>query len=141
MKRSVRSTGCVVLLALMSCRDATVGKPPIENSAMPPLTFSQADHDKSVPIKLGDIVHLTLNETPTTGFRWDIEEGNSAILEILSSEYNQPPGASVGGAGEHNWTFKARQAGNVRLVLKRWRAWEGDKSVAERFNITFRIAG
>jgi inhibitor of cysteine peptidase len=37
------------------------------------------------------------------------------------------------------WTLRARAPGRTRVGLKRWRHWEGDKSVVERFAVTLDI--
>jgi inhibitor of cysteine peptidase len=107
---------------------------------MPSLTLTHADQGKSLTVSPGDTVSLTLDEAPTTGYRWDIERSNAEILEVLDSTYRQPGQSAVGGSGEHSWTFKAKREGSVQLVLKRWRSFEGDTSVVERFDVTIRVA-
>ena len=79
---------------------------------------------------------------PTTGravrdrHRWALEARSDAHLELVDSTYIAAPGTAAGRAGRHVWNFKVRQAGDVRLALKLWRAWEGDKSIADRFDVT-----
>lgn len=37
------------------------------------------------------------------------------------------------------WTLRARASSRTRVGLKRWRHWEGDKLVVERFAITLQV--
>jgi predicted secreted protein len=37
------------------------------------------------------------------------------------------------------WRLRARARGRTRVELKRWRHWEGDQSIVERFGITLDI--
>jgi predicted secreted protein len=39
------------------------------------------------------------------------------------------------------WKLVARRPGRTRVALKRWRHWEGDASIAERFAVTLDIKG
>jgi predicted secreted protein len=68
-----------------------------------------------------------------------LEKDNDEILELLHSEYNQPTVSVVGGGGQRIWKFKAKKTGDARLVLKRWRAWEGNKSTVERFEVIIHV--
>jgi inhibitor of cysteine peptidase len=103
------------------------------------MTLTQSNNGKSVTISQGETVRMRLDENPSTGFRWVLEQGNDEILELLTSDYIQGSGAGVGGAGQRVWKFTAKKSGDVRLVMKRWRAWEGDKSTVERFEVTIRV--
>jgi hypothetical protein len=37
--------------------------------------------------------------------------------------------------------FTAKAPGTARVVLKKWRSWEGDAGVVERFRFEMRIGG
>lgn len=101
--------------------------------------LTQADEGKSISIKMGDVMEISLNENSSTGFRWSLEKSNDEILELLNSDYIQAFGSEVGSGGKRIWKFKAKKSGDVLLVLKRWRAWEGDKSIVERFDAIIRV--
>jgi inhibitor of cysteine peptidase len=103
-------------------------------------TITKADAGKTVTVSPGGTVAISLDENPTTGFRWELEPRDDAALELLSSEYIAPaPGAGVGGGGRRLWTFKAKKSGEVRLVLKRRRVWQKDDSDGERFEVTIGV--
>lgn len=108
---------------------------------MPVLTLTRADNGKSVTVRPGENVVLELYENPTTGFRWTLEQTNAEIVELVESNYIQGVTSGIGAGGQHSWTFKAKKAGSARIELKLWRAWEGDKSIIERFVVTIRVTG
>ena len=89
-------------------------------------------------VKVGDSIVLQLPENPTTGYSWAIDAIDSKLLEAGAPAYHGE-GASLGSGGAKTWTLKARAPGRTRVELKRWRHWEGDKSVVERFAVTLDI--
>jgi inhibitor of cysteine peptidase len=105
------------------------------------MTLTQADNGKAVMVRSGEKIVLRLNENPTTGFQWALEQDNDEIVELVESDYIQAPSAGVGAGGQHVWTFKAKKSGSARIALKLWRAWEGDKSITERFEVTIHVTG
>jgi inhibitor of cysteine peptidase len=103
------------------------------------VTLTEADNGKSIAVPLGGKVILQLNETPSTGFRWAVDTGDNEIIELHGSDYIQAPGSAVGGGGQHVFVFEAKRSGSVRLLLKLRREWEGDKSIAARFEVTIHV--
>jgi inhibitor of cysteine peptidase len=103
------------------------------------VTLTEADNGKSIAVPLGEKVILRLNETPSTGFRWAVDTGDNEIIELHGSDYIQAPGSAVGGGGQHVFVFEAKRSGSVRLLLKLRREWEGDKSIAARFEVTIHV--
>ena len=84
-------------------------------------------------------MEISLKENPSTGFRWSLEKSNDEILELLNSDYIQASGPEVGSGGKRIWKFIAKKTGDVHLVLKLWRAWEGNRSIVKRFEAIIRV--
>jgi inhibitor of cysteine peptidase len=126
-------------MSLSGCQGSSRGASFSEEKTLSDTTLTQADKGKSVTIRSGEVMGISLDENPGTGFRWTLEQGNGEILELLSSDYIQAPGSEVGGGGKRIWKFKAKKVGDVQLVLKRWRPWEGDNSTVERFEIIVHV--
>lgn len=102
-------------------------------------TLTSADNGKSIEVQVGDSVVVRLPENPATGFVWAIDKAGDDVLPLETSGYSPAAGAGVGGGGQRSLTFRAIRAGTLRLQLKLWREWEGDKSIAERFTATIRV--
>src|SRR5262245_61588012 len=105
------------------------------------MTLTRGDNGKTIEVQAGDSVVVRLDENPTTGFIWAIDQDNDDILPLRHSDYTMAPGAGIGGGGQRTLTFQAQKAGTVSLQLKLWREWEGDQSITERFFVTIQVGG
>lgn len=103
------------------------------------VTLTQRDNGKSIQIQVGDRVVVQLPENPTTGFQWSLDHTNDEVLQLENSEYNSPLAGSVGGSGQHTFTFQGKKPGVAESHFKLWRDWEGDKSITKRFVVTVEV--
>jgi inhibitor of cysteine peptidase len=99
--------------------------------------LTSADNGQMVSFPQGASGELRLPESPTTGYRWTLESA-PPNLTLGEGEFT-PVQPTPGGGGERRWPFQARSHGVATLALKRWRDWEGEASVIERFQVTLRI--
>ncbi len=104
---------------------------------MATITGTASSNGGSLHAHVGDELVLHLPEAPTTGFRWKVEDA-PANLTLEHDSFDS--GSGVGGRGTRTFQFRATAAGDARLALKRWREFEGETSVAERFQVTLRVA-
>jgi inhibitor of cysteine peptidase len=126
-------------LFLSGCQVCNQGESYREGKTLAGMALTQSDNGKSVTICPGETVSISLDENPSTGFQWALEQRNDEVLELLTSDYIQASSTGVGGGGQHVWKFTAKKSGEVGLVMERWRAWEGEKSIVERLKFTIRI--
>jgi inhibitor of cysteine peptidase len=103
------------------------------------VTLTAADNGKSIAVHEGDLVVVRLPETPTTGFRWHIIQADD-IIEPEGDSFELAPDPTFGSGGVHEFRFRARARTPGRLELKHWQAWEGDKSVIDRFRLDVALA-
>ena len=101
--------------------------------------LSSADKGKTINLRVGADATLRLPENPLTGYRWAIETADENVAEIKEQAYD-PASDAVGGGGEARWLMKAKSPGATTIKLKRWRQWEGESSVVERFELTLRVS-
>jgi|PlaIllAssembly_1097288.scaffolds.fasta_scaffold2475863_1 inhibitor of cysteine peptidase len=103
---------------------------------MAAITLTRAEHGKSIEAHVGDVITVTLDENPTTGFRWAIDKSDDVdVVALSSSEYAAAPRSRVGKGGRRVVTFEVRKTGTSTIQLKLWREWEGDQSVTQRFAV------
>jgi inhibitor of cysteine peptidase len=103
------------------------------------LTLTRTDNGKSITMQVNDLLLLSLDENPTTGFQWAIDGVGSDLVKLQASEYVPAGESRVGGGGQRILTFKVQQAGIDQLRLKLWREWEGEPSIVERFTVTLQV--
>lgn len=94
----------------------------------------QQDNGKLIRLIPGELLSVHLPENCSTGYRWTLEAPvleNILLLERTFLEGKMPP--VIGAGGIRVWVFRATKIGKTQINLKRWRPWEGEKSVKERF--------
>jgi inhibitor of cysteine peptidase len=102
-------------------------------------SLTAADNGKSIELKVGAEATLRLPENPSTGYRWAVDAADSKIVDITQSEY-APASNAPGAGGETQWAIKAKAPGSTTIKFKRWRPWEGDKSLIERYEVTVHVS-
>src|SRR5262249_45985894 len=129
---------CVWLLLPVSCKgtrhEARTGSCPVST-----IMLMRADNGKTIEICVDDTLVIRLDENPTTGYQWAMEEPNEEVVALQSADYLRSRSAGVGGGGQRVWTLTAKKTGVVILRLKLWRAWEGETSIVERFTVTLHV--
>ncbi|SDY89968.1 inhibitor of cysteine peptidase [Micromonospora pattaloongensis] len=96
------------------------------------INLARADAGRAHRAVPGDVVVVRLDETPTSGHRWQIEEYDPAVLRP-SGEEALAPASRTGGQGLRELRFDVIGAGSSRLALALRRAWEGAASAVDRF--------
>jgi inhibitor of cysteine peptidase len=102
------------------------------------LTIGESDNGRTVDVRLGEEVRITLPENATTGYRWAIDRYDEEFIEALATEPHYTAKA-IGSGGEVTFIFKGKQAGTGEIVLKHWRHWEGESSITKRFSIRLNV--
>jgi inhibitor of cysteine peptidase len=103
---------------------------------MAEVTVTKAQDGQTVEVRGGDAISLELPENPSTGYTWAFTAIDETALEVGRQSYQ---GTGVGSGGMKTWRLTARAPARTRVELKRWRHWEGDRSIVERFAVTFDI--
>jgi inhibitor of cysteine peptidase len=88
---------------------------------------------------LDETIVVRLDETPATGFRWAVDHVDDQVLAAQGSEFQLPPNAAMGAAGQRTFAFKAINRGTGRIALVLRREWEGLGSAADQFEVTVRV--
>lgn len=89
------------------------------------VTVSQADNGKTVSLRTGDYLNVTLQENPTTGYRWVVTERDDSRLRLVGDQYAAPdpgPTGQTGGGGQRLLRFQALGEGPTCLRLEYRRA-------------------
>jgi inhibitor of cysteine peptidase len=95
---------------------------------------------RTLNLRVGDGVKLSLPENPTTGYRWEFLAKPEPVCVIVSDGYVASGGAGGGGAvgsgGTHEWMFRAVSKGTGGVSLAHRRPWEKDVAPAQTFTLT-----
>jgi predicted outer membrane repeat protein len=100
---------------------------------------NDSDNGREITLEQGQILIVTLESNPTTGYSWEVVESPDLILEqIGKAEYKwseQRDSPIVGAGGWEVYRFKAVIPGSETLELVYRRPWETDTEPAKTFSI------
>jgi inhibitor of cysteine peptidase len=110
--------GAILLLHVSGAVAAEAVKAQVKVHAMQSLT--EADNERTVDLRVGESVRLTLPENATTGYRWAIDRYDEQLFEVVATEPHYPKD-SIGAGGDVSFTFRAKKSGSGEIALKNWR--------------------
>ena len=92
-----------------------------------------------VELDQGQVLVITLESNPTTGYQWEPVEGQESVLqqmgeaEFKPSETGEPPLAGSGGS--EIFRFKATSSGQMTLQIIYHRSWEEGVEPLKTFSL------
>ena len=103
------------------------------------VNVNEADDGGQIELEQGQILVVTLESNPTTGYQWEQAEDQEPILEqmgeaeFIPSDEGEPPMAGAG--GWEIFRFKAISAGKMTLQLVYHRTWEEGVEPVNTFSL------
>lgn len=117
------------LLVLAGCASTPPSSIALDDDAKCPLTLQR-----------GQILILSLQSNPTTGYRWHLRDVTTEQLKSLGPEvFSSPKTGVIGGDGTSTWRFEAANTGTGRLYLTYQRPWESDSEPAGLFDCRIEV--
>ena len=122
--------------------------PDEEKSApAPPVTgkveLTAADAGKTVRAAVGNLVTITLQSNPSTGYNWELRDFDYGAADFYKSETAPADGGNVlfGAPSKTIVTLQAVKPGlqDIKLVYRR--LWEPPEQVAESFAFRLQVEG
>ncbi|WP_276504300.1 protease inhibitor I42 family protein [Terrimonas pollutisoli] len=92
-----------------------------------------AGSNTSIAVHKGDTIEIQLEETPTAGYSWEIDNMDTNIFELQSSDYKLYNEGGIGGSGLRTMIFLVDGQGNGRIKLKNSQRWSGD--IYQKFEV------
>ncbi|HZK49025.1 MAG TPA: protease inhibitor I42 family protein [Thermoleophilia bacterium] len=103
-----------------------------------PLTLTKDAGGGSAEIKVGQLVEVSLDGNPTTGYSWEVKQSGEPVLRPQGEPayvQAETDGTVVGGGGTYTFTFVGSEAGTATLELIYHRSWETDVAPLETFTL------
>lgn len=107
--------------------------------------LARAGDEAAKPIEttVGAEFAIELKSNPTTGYQWQVQKLDEAMVKAIGSSYHSDPQPKkngepmVGVGGKEIWKFKALKAGETTIEMKYVRPWEKDTPPVQ--TATFRV--
>ena len=96
------------------------------------IDLTEADDGRTVPVKIGDRVVVTLPENATTGVRWVVPKTDD--FKVLADD-NRVGGGGIGAAGVRVLTFSPTRPGKLSLRMLRRQEWESEATADASFEV------
>jgi inhibitor of cysteine peptidase len=95
-------------------------------------------------LKKGEVMSITLESNPSTGYSWFVTITNSAVLvQMGDPQYQEPASSSntpiVGAAGTDTFYFQAADTGTTTLTLDYKRGFEANVAPEKTVTITVEV--
>lgn len=96
------------------------------------------DNGTAIELNAGQMLVVTLESNPTTGYRWEVSEVDKSVLtQMGEAEFQEAPKEDeqvVGVGGTETFRF-ASAPGSTTLTLLYNRSWETDVEPADTFTV------
>jgi len=130
--------GVLVMAAGCASSDSAPPDADVDRGSEPTIVLSTADNGSQVELTSGQVLEVTLESNPTTGYSWEVSEVDETVLTQLGeAEFRQAPaeGEPVTGAGGTETFRFASATGETTLTLVYHRPWEKDVEPLETFSV------
>jgi inhibitor of cysteine peptidase len=101
---------------------------------------TDADNGKTIELKKGQVLSITLAANPTTGYTWEVVEGDEKVVRQLGEIEFKPESEAVGAGGVQIIRLEVMNTGQTTLKLVYHRPWETGVEPLKTFSIQV-IAG
>ena len=91
---------------------------------------------QTVTVSPGDRLELELEENPTTGFRWYLDDDSSGVLILEHDAFTHLPDGPSGAGGTRELVFAIAKSGQATLRASYRRSWERQKPAKALFELT-----
>jgi len=88
-----------------------------------------------VELQRGQILVISLESNPTTGYQWEVVELDEAFLRQVGEAEFKPESELLGAGGTETFRFEAVSAGKMPLALAYHRLWEEGVEPLETFSL------
>jgi predicted secreted protein len=108
---------------------------------MAEVVLDQSNAEQSLSVALGDAIVVQVDETPTSGYRWEVAEVDPTVLELEDDAFTPAAGDRVGGGGQREFRFRVVGQGESQLRLIHRRSWEPETVATDELSATITATG
>jgi len=116
---------------LLICALAAYGASPAANAKK----LTAADANSTVTLKVGNLLEVSLEGNPTTGYTWELAPGGGVLLSRQGASEFKPNTKAMGSGGVVTLRFKAVQEGRMKLKLVYHRTFEPNVPPVKSFDV------
>jgi inhibitor of cysteine peptidase len=100
------------------------------------IEVDEGNANESHRASAGDHVVIRLAETPTSGYRWQVDDHDPAALQPAGDDFVPAADARTGGGGTREFRFVVVNRASSHVSLSLRRGWETGATAAQHFRTT-----
>lgn len=97
-------------------------------------SLDENDNGSQITLRVGQALTINLEGNPTTGYTWEVERVDEAVLRQVGDIEFNPSSSALGSPGTQTLHFEAAAAGETDLFLVYHRPWESEDPL-ETFSV------
>jgi inhibitor of cysteine peptidase len=132
---------CVILLLHALLFTEIIAAPPSDDPEQGVVSLSAVDDGRQIELTEGQVLVVSLESNPATGYLWEIEEADKTILHQTGKMEFEPESHLLAAPGKQILRFEAVAAGQTRLRLVYRRPWEKEVKPAMSFSLQVQGVG
>ncbi len=101
------------------------------------IEFSYSGGEQSISAKAGEIITITTETNPSTGYSWTEPVFSDGLKIVGSGGYSDAEHGLVGAGGYHYWNVTAEKSGTYTFETEYKRPWEDKVSSTITVTLTF----
>jgi predicted secreted protein len=103
------------------------------------IDLGASDTSRVMEARPGDEVVVRLDETPSSGYRWEPDPDDASVLRPVSDDWAQAePGIGSSGTRTFRFAVGDTPASTIRLIRRR--SWEPATTAVEAFEVTLKVS-
>ena len=101
------------------------------------IEFGYSGGEQSISAKAGEIITITTETNPSTGYSWTEPVVSDGLKIVGSGGYSDAEHGLVGAGGYHYWNVTAEKSGTYTFETEYKRPWEDKVSSTITVTLTF----
>ena len=90
------------------------------------MEFSYSGGEQSISAKAGEIITITTETNPSTGYSWTEPVVSEGLTIVGTGSYSDAEPGLVGAGGSHYWNVVAEDPGTYTFTTEYKRPWENE---------------
>jgi predicted secreted protein len=107
------------------------------------IDLTAQDNNRVVRAKIGNLLRVTLESNPSTGYNWELRDYETGVTEFLRSDLKPSDSGNMlfGAPGSTVFVFQAVKAGDQEIKAVYRRPWEPPDQIAATYSFRLEVAG
>lgn len=100
--------------------------------------LDKKDSSRTLSLKKGDTVEISLPGNPTTGYSWEAGSFDRKCVKLAGTKFKRDSNL-IGAGGVFDFKFRMLARGQSKILIVYRRPWEKDVAPADKFELSVSV--